>query len=135
MSIEWLGTPQALLAAIALAFLAIALNEYWEFLKRKRQILEFKAEEAKIACVLTLSFFAPHILHRLTFQSGVEKHAVKWWAPWRSSDIFLVIISPDESELKNIEPTINDKLKEFLAREGNQNLRLRKTFKVKGVTQ
>lgn len=142
--IEWLGTPQMAIAAIALAILTITASEYWLHLRKKKKVLEAKINRAierkmweakanaiKETCIRTLSLFAPHILRRLEMSVEVEEY----WEPRLVPKIFLIITIESADILRDIESTIHDELREFRSLTGNHEIDLTPVFRVKGENQ
>lgn len=128
MNIEWLGTPQSALAAVVLAILAVATSEFWQKLKRRKIVFEAKAEEARQQCRRTLELFAPHILSRISMESGVER----WWVPFLTPKLFLIVSSKTPADRRSVEPVIEEDAKDFLSLEGNHKIHLIRIFRVKG---
>lgn len=127
--IEWLGAPQAALAALALVFLAISLNEY-----RKKRLpiklsMEVKACEMVLNCSKVLSIFAPHILYRLEFRPKVKK----WFFPFREPIIIFLVITESLSDKEAIKGSIKEQTDEFLSIEGNEEIYLKRVYKIRGA--
>jgi hypothetical protein len=129
--IEWLGTPQAVLAALALALTAVAVNEYFRWVRRQTDILEAKGEELILFCTNVLRDCASLILAR----SELDVRAARLWHPWKGKVLILTVWYHSQKDKDRVKGTVEYSIRRFLSAPGNLQLTIRPNFAVKAAKE
>lgn len=127
MKIDWLGTPQAVLAAIIIAVLVLASYEYWRWVERRTRPLEIKSKELLDFCKNALRDMASSILCR----SELTTRAANQWHPWKAQVLVLKVSFASQKDQQKVQEMLENTIKRFLAIPNNHHLRAKKKFLVK----